>query len=85
LLENGAVYIGYSSHCDSGRYHGYLFAYGAGSLRRIAAFDVTPTGNGGSIWMSGQGPAAGPRGHIYFPPATEPMMDVIISPTACCG
>ncbi len=66
LLENGAVYIGYSSHCDSGRYHGYLFAYGAQSLRRIAAFDVTPTGNGGSIWMSGQGPAAGPRGHIYF-------------------
>lgn len=66
LLENGVVYIGYSSHCDNGQYHGYLFAYDAHTLQRIAAFNATPTGTGGSLWQSGQGPAAGPRGNIYF-------------------
>ncbi len=66
LLDRGVVYIGYSSHCDNGFYHGLLFAYDTRTLRRIAVFNVTPTGNGGSIWQSGQGPAADSHGNIYF-------------------
>ncbi len=66
LLANGVVYVGYSSHCDHGRYHGFLFAYNARTLQRIAVFNDTLTGAGGGIWQSGQGPAAGPGGHIYL-------------------
>ena len=41
LLLNGIVYLAWSSHCDIGRYHGWLMAYDAQTLRRWL-FTTTP-------------------------------------------
>jgi hypothetical protein len=65
LLLDGVVYVGYASHCDKGSYHGFLIGYDAKSLKQIALFNPSPTGNAASIWQSGQGPAADAGGNIY--------------------
>jgi hypothetical protein len=65
LLSSGKVYIGFSSYCDTGNYHGWLIAYDAATLARAAAFNVTPDGALGGIWMSGQGPSADDQGNVY--------------------
>lgn len=64
-LANGQVYVAYSSHCDKEPYHGFIFGYDAKTLRQTAAFNVTPTSEGGSIWQSGQAPAVDREGNIY--------------------
>lgn len=64
-LANGQVYIAYSSHCDKEPYHGFIFGYDAKTLRQTAVFNSTPTGEGGSIWQSGQAPAVDRAGNIY--------------------
>ena len=66
LLSKGSVYVGYSSHCDVGIHHGFLFRFDAATLRQQGVLNVSPDGNGASIWQSGQGPAADELGNIYF-------------------
>ena len=66
LLANGNLYIPFSSHCDMGTYHGFLFSYNPSTLAKNGVFNASPTGNGNSLWMSGQGPAADSSGNIYF-------------------
>jgi len=66
LLSRGAVYVGYSSHCDVEPYHGYLFRFDPATLQLLGAFNTSPGGNGNSIWQSGQGPAADSAGNITF-------------------
>jgi hypothetical protein len=66
LLNHGSVYVGYSSHCDVGAYHGFLFRFDAATLRQIGVLNLSPDGEGNSIWQSGQGPAADSDGTIYF-------------------
>jgi mono/diheme cytochrome c family protein/outer membrane protein assembly factor BamB len=66
LLSKGSVYIGYASHCDNYRYHGFLMQYDAATLRQQAVFNSSPTGKGASIWQSSQGPAADQSGNVYF-------------------
>jgi fibronectin type 3 domain-containing protein len=65
-LANGNLLIPFSSHCDVGNYHGFLFSYDASTLAKVAVFNASPTGNGNSLWMSGQGPAVDASGNIYF-------------------
>jgi hypothetical protein len=71
-LANGNIFIGWSSHCDWGPYHGWVMAYNAATLAQVAVYCDTPVGNSafpgglGGIWMSGQGPAADPGGNIYL-------------------
>ena len=65
LLLNGVVYTGWTSHCDSRTYHGWIIAYDAGSLRQVAVFNATPNGYQGSFWMGGAAPAADTEGSIY--------------------
>ncbi len=65
LLASGKLYIAFSSYCDSGNYHGWVLAYDAASLTRVAAMNVTPDGALGGIWMSGQGPCADDSGNVY--------------------
>ncbi len=65
-LSNGSLLIPFSSHCDMGTYHGFLFSYNPSTLAKVAVFNTSPTGNGDSLWMSGQGPAADSAGNIYF-------------------
>jgi hypothetical protein len=64
-LANGVVYIGFSSHCDLGDYHGWLFGYDAKRLTQRAVFNVTPNGSQGAIWEAGDAPAVDSQGHIY--------------------
>ena len=66
LLANGNLYVPFSSHCDLGTYHGYLFSYNPTSLGLNGVFNTSPTGNGDSLWMSGQGPSVDSSGNIYF-------------------
>jgi len=65
LLLNGLVYTAWSSHCDSGNYHGWLIGYDAGTLKRVAVYTSTPNWWAGSIWQSGAAPAADANGNIY--------------------
>ena len=66
LLLNGVVYMGFSSHCDWGPYHGWLLGYDAATLQQKLVYNDTPDGYNGGIWMSGTGPAADNAGNIFF-------------------
>src|SRR5260370_9499501 len=66
MLVNGVLYIGYSSHCDQGTYHGFLLAYNASTLQQVGIFNASPSGNGDSLWFSGAGPVADVNGNIYI-------------------
>jgi hypothetical protein len=66
LLNGGALYLTWSSHCDILPYNGWVMAYDPSTLRQTAVLDVTPNGVEGSIWGAGAGPAADSNGNIYF-------------------
>ena len=66
LLSAGSLYVGYSSHCDAGAYHGFLFRFDPKTLVQLGILNLSPDGEGASIWQSGQGPAADALGNIYF-------------------
>lgn len=74
LLDNGTVYIAFGSNGSLNMYHGWLFAYDAGSLIQTGAFDVTPPppaqqgfsgGFWGGIWQSGGGPSADSDHNVF--------------------
>jgi uncharacterized protein (TIGR03437 family) len=65
LLLNGVVYLGMSSHCDIGTYHGWLIGYDEQSLKQVAVYNDTPNGAMGSFWAGGAAPAADSAGNIY--------------------
>jgi hypothetical protein len=66
LLHDGVVYIGFSSHCDEGPYHGWLLGYDARTLSQVVAYTPTPDGRQGGIWMAGAAPAVGADGSLYL-------------------
>jgi len=66
LLLNGVLYLGWTSHCDSGPYTGWLIGYSESTLAQTSVLNLTPNGSEGSIWMSGAGLAADSSGNIYF-------------------
>ncbi len=66
LLSRGSLYVGYSSHCDVGPYHGFLFRFDPRTLRRRGVLNLSPSADGNSVWQSGQGPAADAQGMIYL-------------------
>ena len=69
LLENGRVYVAFSSFCDIGAYHGWILAYGYSTtaFTLADAYDVTPDGSDGGIWAgSGGGIAGDPSGNVYY-------------------
>jgi hypothetical protein len=66
LLDNGTVYVAFASHGDRGPYHGWLFAYNARGLGRVAVFNSTPNGNRGGIWQGGNAPSVDANGNLYF-------------------
>src|SRR5262249_2790120 len=66
LLSNGVVYIAWASQGDMGPYHGWVIGYNSPTLRLVAAWNNTPNGEDGGIWMSGGAPAADAAGNIYI-------------------
>src|SRR4029077_7966542 len=64
-LVNGIVYVTYSSHCDWGPYHGWILGYDAATLRQRIVYNVTPDGNSGGLWQSGNGMSADAAGNLY--------------------
>ena len=75
LLANGVVYLAFGSHGDVTPYHGWVIAYDAHSLRRVATFNTTPNGStdpsgyplgGGAIWQGGAGLAIDSSGNLFF-------------------
>lgn len=66
LLENGVIYLGWTSHCDEDPYTGWLMGYSEATLQQTSALNLTPNGSEGSIWMAGAGLAADSAGNIYF-------------------
>jgi len=65
LLLNGVIYTGWTSHCDSQPYTGWVIAYNESNLAQNNVLNLTPNGAEGSIWQSGDGLAADPQGYIY--------------------
>ena len=65
LLVNGVVYLGYASHCDITPYHGWVFAYDAGTLVQRGVINLTPNGGLGGVWMAGAGLAADGQGNLF--------------------
>lgn len=64
-LWNGVVYTSWSSHCDSGDFHGWILGYDTHTLKQVAVFNSTPGGIGGSFWASGAAPAFDTAGNMY--------------------
>ena len=65
LLSHGVIYIAWASFGDYGSYHGWVMGYDATTLKQVFAYADTPDGNGGGIWMGGDGPAADESGNVY--------------------
>src|ERR1035437_2869282 len=53
LLSNGVVYIAWASYNDMGPYHGWIIGYDASTLAQVRAWNATPNGQQGGIWMAG--------------------------------
>ena len=74
LLMNGAIFMGWTSHCDIDPYTGWLMMYDAHTLRQRSVLNLTPNGadaphyqgGEGSIWMAGSGLAGDAQGNVYF-------------------
>ena len=51
-LVNGKVYIAFSSFCDVGNYHGWIFSYSynGSSFQQVNEYNDTPNGIQGGIW-----------------------------------
>jgi len=65
-LMNGQVCIAWASHEDHSPYHGWVIAYNAATLAFVAAFNTTPNGGLGGVWMSGAAPAFDSSGNSFF-------------------
>ena len=58
LLVNGRIFIAFAAYGDQRPYHGWVFAYDAGTLQRAGLYATTLNGQGGGIWQAGQAPAS---------------------------
>ncbi len=66
LLQNGSIYLSWTSHCDQGSYSGWVMAYSETTLQQTAVLNLTPNGSDGSVWMSGGGLAGDSGGNVYL-------------------
>jgi len=58
LLLNHVIYTAWTSHCDYRPYTGWVIGYDENTLAQTTVLNVTPNGDGGSIWQSGAGMAS---------------------------
>jgi hypothetical protein len=63
----GYVYFGYAAHGDDGPWHGWLFAYNAGTLEQTTVLCLSPNGYGAGIWEAGAGmPIDSTNGRMFL-------------------
>src|SRR5260221_605634 len=65
-LVGNNLYIGWSGHCDTPQYHGWVLAYDKTTLAQVAKFNTTPNGTQGGIWQSGGGPVVDDSSNVYY-------------------
>jgi PQQ enzyme repeat len=65
MIQNGAVFIVFASHCDLGTYHGWIMAFAENTLLPSGVIVDTPNGYEGGYWGGGSGLAADSTGSIY--------------------
>jgi hypothetical protein len=80
-LNNGVVYIGWSSYCDTGLYHGWIMGYRASDLTQVTIWSSTrrianvsqegiwpliSSGIRGGIWQAGQAVTIDSHGNLYL-------------------
>src|SRR5437588_6911964 len=67
-LNNGVLYVAYSSYSDTDPYHGWVIGFDASNLQPVAAsvFNDTPNGSEGGIWQSGGGLTVHSSGSMYL-------------------
>jgi len=65
MIENGAVFIAFASHCDLGNYHGWIMAFAENTLAPSGVTVDTPNGYDGGYWGGGSGLNADSAGSIY--------------------
>ena len=65
LLSNGIVYIAWASYNDIGPYHGWIMGYDASTLKQVRAWNATPNGQRGGIWMSGSPLSVDSAGNLF--------------------
>jgi len=65
-LSQGVVYVAWASYGDSFAYDGWVMAYNSTTLSPLGAFNTTPGGSRGGIWMAGAAPAFDAAGNAYF-------------------
>ena len=69
LLANGKIYIAFSSFCDIGAYHGWIFGYtyNGSAFSQANIYAATPNGADGGIWAgSGGALDADSSGNLYY-------------------
>ena len=64
-LAGGVVYVASASFGDTNPYHGWIIGYNASSLSRVCAFNTTPNGDEGGLWMAGEGMTVDTAGNLY--------------------
>jgi len=75
MLVGGSVFVAFAAiqeGDDTPVYHGWLIGYNATTLTQNFAYNTSPNGNGGGIWMSGVGPSADANG-VYFAVGNGPV------------
>jgi len=80
LLNNGVVYIGYSSHGDQQPWHGWVLGYNATTLVQVMKWSVSPNGYGGGIWQSGESLATDASGNIFFATGNGTSLLILAAP-----
>ncbi len=65
-LANGTIYIASASHGDNGPYHGWVLGYSAANLHLVSAFNTTPNGSDGGIWMGAGKITVDATGNLYL-------------------
>jgi hypothetical protein len=69
MSVNGVLYTSWGDPCEytypaNG---GWVISYNESTLQQISAFNTTPNGSGGIIWMGAGAPAADSSGNLYYP------------------
>ncbi len=65
-LVNGSVYVAWASHEDHRPYHGWVVAFNPSTLAVTGAYNDSPYGSEGGIWMSGSAPASDSLNNLYL-------------------